>query len=533
MPSQLEEAALRYRGQLLRQERAAASEMVRAYAAAWQRTQARLAELQEQIDAARRDGLIPGSFTPRQPGGPVIEQAPGTFSLSWLYERDRLTTLLRQIEAELRQFGALAGELTEAGQLQAVQAAQENTGELVRRGAQVARQPELVGLFNRLSREAVQDLVGFASDGSPLRELFDALGPRVSRGVQDALVTAVATGIGPRETARLVRQQFGMGLNRALTIARTEQIRAYREASRRSYADNADLLDGWIWLSAHDSRSCASCWAMHGSRHPVTETLDDHPNGRCTMVPIVKGHDPNIPTGEELFKDLPLAQQRAILGPAAHEAWLDGRVSMAPDGRNSVVGQRDDPRWGTMRYARSLQEIVGQRDAKAYTRFVATLGANPLLRNLAGPDRMILKAALDVKRLSSSELQQVISHVAQAGFDETHLVRRKNITASENHFQRHQSEWPRGATLESYLASAGDAVRNAEQIFISRYQGQWQMTLLSSSGANQGIDGGAWILVEYRLGLGHWVTVNQPHDDLEGIVRNPFRQEVRWIRRTA
>lgn len=361
MPSQLEEAALRFRSQLLRQERQAASEMVRAYAAAWQRTRARLAELQEQIDAARASGLIPGPFTPRQPGGPVIEQTPGTFSLSWLYERDRLTSLLSQIEAELRRFAAMADELTTAGQLQAVRAAQENTGELVRRGAQAARQPELVGMFNRLGREAVQDLVGFAADGSPLRELFDALGPRVSLGVQDALVTAVATGIGPRETARLVRQQFGMGLARALTIARTEQIRAYREASRRSYAENADLLDGWVWLSAHDGRTCPSCWAMHGSRHPVTETLDDHPNGRCTMVPIVKGHDPEIRTGDELFKELPPAQQEKILGKAAHLAYQAGAVRLS-----DFVGRRDDPAWGTMRYARSLTEILGRKEARQY-----------------------------------------------------------------------------------------------------------------------------------------------------------------------
>lgn len=533
MPSQLEDAALRFRSQLLRQERAAASEMVRAYAAAWQNVRERLTALQEQIAQAQAGGLVAGPFTPRPPGGPVIEQAPGTFSISWLYERDRLTALLRQIETELRQFAALADELTTAGQLQAVRAAQANTAELVRRGAEAANAPEIVGMFDRMSPAAVQDLVGFASDGSPLRELFDALGPQVSQGVQDTLISAVATGIGPRETARLIRRQFGMGLSRALTIARTEQIRAYREASRRSYAENADLLDGWVWLSARDGRTCPSCWAMHGTRHPVAERLDDHPNGRCTMVPVVKGHDPNIPTGEELFKELPPAEQRRILGPAAHEAWLDGRVSLAPDGRNSVVGRRDDPAWGTMRYARSLQEIVGQRDAKAYTRFAITLSANPALRNLAGPDRMILKAALNVKRLSAPELQQIIGHVAQAGFDETHLVRRKNITTAENHFQRHQSEWPRGATLESYLASASDVVRNAEQIFISRYQGQWQLALLSSSGVNQGIDGGAWILVEYRLGLGHWVTVNQPHGDLDSIVRNPFRQEVRWIRRTA
>lgn len=441
MPSQLEEAALRFRSQLLRQERAAASEMVRAYAAVWQRTRTRLAELQEQIDAVRRDGLIPGPFTPRQPGGPVIEQTPGTFSLSWLYERDRLTTLLRQIEAELRQFGALAGELTEAGQLQAVRAAQENTVELVRRGAQAARQPELVGMFNRLSREAVQDLVGFASDGSPLRELFDALGPRVSRGVQDALVTAVATGIGPRETARLVRQQFGMGLARALTIARTEQIRAYREASRRSYADNADLLDGWIWLSAHDNRSCASCWAMHGSRHPVTETLDDHPNGRCTMVPVVKGHDPGIRTGEELFRELPPAQQEKILGKAAHLAYQAGAVRLS-----EFAGQRDDPRWGTMRYAKSLREVVGRQEADRWVRLS--------LQQKAGNDAR----AFVLQELGKLNVETVVPK----------LLEQQALPKLQYHFEAHGSDM--GAnTVKEYQERFDAAIRKPyNEIFVTR-----------------------------------------------------------------
>ncbi len=85
------------------------------------------------------------------------------------------------------------------------------------------------------------ELMELASDGSPLRELFEALGERTGWGVREALETAVATGMGPRETARLVHQQFGMGLNRALTIARTEQIRAYREASGRNDEANMGL----------------------------------------------------------------------------------------------------------------------------------------------------------------------------------------------------------------------------------------------------------------------------------------------------
>lgn len=210
-----------------------------------------------------------------------------------------------------------------------------------------------------LPRAAVQDLVGFASDGSPLRALFDALGADVSQGMLDTLVTAIATGLGPRETASRMRRQFGLGMARALRISRTETLRSYREASRRNYEANADIVDGWQWMCACDSRSCASCWAMHGSRHGLDETLDDHPIGRCAMVPVLGGMPlPIKRTGEELFAELPASQQRQILGPAAHLAYEDGAVKLV-----DFVGRKDDPQWGTMRCARSLREVLGKRES--------------------------------------------------------------------------------------------------------------------------------------------------------------------------
>ena len=35
-----------------------------------------------------------------------------------------------------------------------------------------------------------------------------------------------------------------------------------------------------------DDRVCCSCLALHGTEFPLDETLDDHPNGRCAMIPV-------------------------------------------------------------------------------------------------------------------------------------------------------------------------------------------------------------------------------------------------------
>ena len=135
MPSELENAALRFRASLLAQERAAAGEMVRAYAESWRRISAELAQIEAQIAAATAAGMAPDVFQPRLPGGPVIDRSPNTFSPSWLYRRSRLQALLRQVEEELRRFAELAAELTEAGQRLAVEAAQANAMALLEEAA--------------------------------------------------------------------------------------------------------------------------------------------------------------------------------------------------------------------------------------------------------------------------------------------------------------------------------------------------------------------------------------------------------------
>lgn len=339
MPSALEDVAAGFRAVLLARERVAASEMVRAYGAGWRRVREQLDGVQAAMRAAQQSGAD---------------------ATSLMHQQRRLSALERQIAAEMRDFAALATDLTEAGQLQAAQAAINNSAALIQTAEQAAGLPLV---FDRLPVEAIQEFIGFASNGSPLRNLFDALGEEISRGIRDELAAAIATGRNPRETARAIRRLYSMGMQRALVIARTEQIRAYREAVHQTYLRNADVLDGWIWLSAANRRTCAACWAMHGTFHPLKERLDDHPQGRCVAVPVVKGHKPTTKSGEDLFRLLPEAEQRAVLGAGAWEAWKAGAVNLS-----QFAGQRSDPEWGTMRYRRSLREILGSTEALRWIR---------------------------------------------------------------------------------------------------------------------------------------------------------------------
>jgi len=95
------------------------------------------------------------------------------------------------------------------------------------------------------------------------------------------------------------------------------------------------------------------CLAMDGTEHSVSERLDDHPNGRCRAVPIVKGL-PAVQwqTGEAWLKRQPESVQRQVLG-TGYDAWHDGKVQLS-----DFIGQRTSREWGSTRYAKSIGAIL-------------------------------------------------------------------------------------------------------------------------------------------------------------------------------
>lgn len=332
----LYEVAEAQRAALLAGERQAAGELVRAYGGVWQRIQRALTYLLNEEA--------------------LIMDAGSEIGLDWLLEYNRLALLLGQVEDELRIFAAFAEPLIVQQQAEAVEAALRHTEQLVRVATNTAR---TAVAWVQLPTAAVEDLIGFTAAGSPLRALLDALGPAASATVRDTLIQGLALGLNPTMTAEMIRTALGGNLARALTISRTETLRAYREASRRSYEANADVVDGWVWNCALTERTCAACWAMHGTWHPATETLASHPNCRCSMLPHVKelpglGAQALPESGPAQFARLATEQQDVILGGAAGRAYRAGIIRL-----EDVVGHTYNRDWGPGRRVRSLREILG------------------------------------------------------------------------------------------------------------------------------------------------------------------------------
>jgi hypothetical protein len=149
---------------------------------------------------------------------------------------------------------------------------------------------------------------------------------------------------------------------------------------------------------------------------------------------------------------------------------------------------------------------------------------------LSSPDRLILESATGARSLSEDELRLVLSHVAQAGFDPI-IYRRRS--AAEHHYQKHvvrQQEWPSETTLDDYLRSVRKVILDARSgLFTSRYQRAYQLGVIRPSSALRGPRGFDYVLVEYRLDLGRWVTAHQVARGLAEI-QSPQRTELRWLR---
>lgn len=148
------------------------------------------------------------------------------------------------------------------------------------------------------------------------------------------LTRGVAAGDNPRATAaRMLKRAedlHNFGRARAVNIARTETLDAYREGARVTQDAYADLLAGWVWIAHLGPRTCRSCLSMHGEFFSLeVPGPDDHQQGRCARVPVVREDDGTVdlswvPSAEDMFMTLPREQQQKLLGRRGYDAWAAG-----------------------------------------------------------------------------------------------------------------------------------------------------------------------------------------------------------------
>lgn len=197
-------------------------------------------------------------------------------SLNQLLREKRFRDFLSQAEGQLANYANLSSNLIGTVQLQYADAGLKTTQGLL---------TTLTRDFNLLPVDAINRMIGLTSDGSPLVDVLIKRYGESYRDVGKTLITSTAQGLNPKETARLIGESLQGNLYDTLRIARTEQMRAFREASLMQMQESG-VVDGWEWITEPDA--CEFCESMDGKIFDLGESMETHPNCRCIQSPYIK-----------------------------------------------------------------------------------------------------------------------------------------------------------------------------------------------------------------------------------------------------
>lgn len=321
------QAGARYRAKLLAGHRGTVRDVAGAYGVAWRGI------------VAEKDRL--------ERGVPRAERTP-----AWWVERGRLDSVARETAAQVERVARLASSKTIGEQVRAAALGDEAVEVMARYVAPEHLRVSPVGRFTALA--------GFVADGTPLAQHFAQLGPMAAREVTNALLVGASLGERADQVAARMRGALGGNMARALTIARTELMRSYREAQHQRLLTNPRAFRGWVWWSRLARNTCPACFALHGKLFPARERMGSHPNCACTMMPLV--HGTALPrSGAERFATMHVDDRRAILGPTRFAAYEAGALDL-----EELVERTRDPVWGAGVRVRPLAELFGEEGARAW-----------------------------------------------------------------------------------------------------------------------------------------------------------------------
>lgn len=255
----------------------------------------------------------------------------------------------------------------------AVEAGSEHAQQLILQG--FANGPPDVSInLAGLPTQATENIIATTAEG-PLARLLTTFGDLEAERMRQSLITGLATGRHPYQIARGLRDAANIPFTRAATIARTETLRAYRQAHSDVYKNNRHLLKGWVWSCSKSDRTCSACWSMEGRTFDVDEPMMSHVNCRCTQIPKTKtwtelGFNVSpenessytAPLGEDVFSQQSDALKLKVLGPSKFAAYRDGQILL-----EDTVGLTTSSQWGTSATTVSLPTALQNAERRQRT----------------------------------------------------------------------------------------------------------------------------------------------------------------------
>lgn len=286
----------------------------------------------------------------------VARAAGENISPAWLFQQERLQHLLDVVTTEIDVCYSNFGERIVWTQQEALQKGLEHGRALL---GVLSKPGGTAGSFAGVPRFQVWALSRVMTEWGQflwprMEELF---GPSLVAEARKQILTGMILGENPMKTAKRLSEAFDARFSDVVRILRTETMRAWRLGALASYAEAG--VKAWMWYAHLDDRTCISCWMMHGHIWPLDmdisdSLLNDHVNGRCTILPVVDmEHPPEVEPGEKQFERLPEEKKRRILGDRMYD--LVKKYEISP---RSLVRVVYHPVWG---YSISTATLANMR----------------------------------------------------------------------------------------------------------------------------------------------------------------------------
>lgn len=291
--------------------------------------QKRIEELIELIETKREEGEL--------------------VSWSYVYALERYQVMMEEAQRAVESYNYAALGLITGTEADAVDLGVHNAEELV----DIAEPTN--PMWTRINKRETRIMSAMLSEPSPLNKLLNESWPIMHQGLNDVLLAGISAGMGANWIAKRMTEEANVPLKRAMTIARTEVNRAYRQANLETMRSSR-TVKGYRRL-CYKPTACFACLMMDGDYYDKMSDFSDHPNGKCSAVPVTKHFDPindkDWMTGSDWFrKELAEEEQRSLMGAGRYEAWKKDGVD--PKG---MVYIKENRTWGGSPTVKTLAQI--------------------------------------------------------------------------------------------------------------------------------------------------------------------------------
>lgn len=272
--------------------------------------------------------------------------------IGYVHSQDRYKRMMDQTQHMIWQYNRAA-----AGQINGAEAEAVDLG--TKRGRSLVNIVEPDDpMWTRVNKRETRITAGMLSEQSPLSELLSKSWPETKSGIEQALITGISTGQGSAWIAEQMMLAVAIPLQRALLIARTEVNRVYRQANLEAMRESRAVL-GYRRM-CYPPTACFACLMMDGEYYDKDEAFSDHPNGKCSAVPVTRHFDPandkNWERGQDWFARQDEATQRKLMGPGRFDLWKQQGVNP-----RDMVWIKPNKVWGGSPAVKTFEMLGFQR----------------------------------------------------------------------------------------------------------------------------------------------------------------------------